>query len=75
MCQQTHLRFNLNLRETFSKSTSLIMMKTQDKSAAMEIFEVLGTLSHVHCQSVLPDGAFCRVLQRSFSQSVISEKH
>ena len=52
MCQQIHLRFHLTLGETFSKSTSLRMMKKDDKSALMEISQVFGTFSHVECQSV-----------------------
>ena len=50
-------------------------MKKDDKSALMEIFQVFGTLSHVDCQSVFRDGAFYRVVCRSFSQSLISEIH
>ena len=52
MCQQTHVRFQLTIGETFSKSTSLRMMKTHDKSALIEISQVFGTLSHVDCPSV-----------------------
>ena len=52
ICLQIPLRFHLTLGETFSKSTSLRMMKRHDKSALTEILEVFGTLSHVDCQSV-----------------------
>ena len=34
------------------------MMKKHDKTALMEISQVLGTLSHVDCQSVFWSGAF-----------------
>ena len=50
-------------------------MKTHYKSALMVILEVFGTLSHVDCQSVFRNDAFYRVVERSFSQSVISEIH
>ena len=52
MRQQTHQRFHLALKERFSKSTSLGMMKKHEKSALIEILEVLGILSHVDWQSV-----------------------
>ena len=52
MCQQTPRRFHLTLGETFSKSTSLGIMKKHDESALMHISQVFGTLSHVDCQSV-----------------------
>ena len=52
MRRQTHQRFHLTLREKFSKSTSLRMLKKDDKSALMEISQVFGTLYHVECQSV-----------------------
>ena len=52
MCQQTHVKFNLTLGETFSKSTSLRMMNKHDKWAVMEILEVFRTLSHVDGQSL-----------------------
>ena len=52
MYQQTPLRFHLLLGETFSKSTSLRMMKKHDKSALMEISQVFVTLSQVDSQSL-----------------------
>ena len=58
MCEQTPLRFHVTLGETFSKSTSLRMMKKHDKSTLMEISQVFVTLSHVDCQSVFGNGAF-----------------
>ena len=39
MCQQTPLRFHVTLGETFSKSTSIRMIKTHDKGALMEIWQ------------------------------------
>ena len=47
VCQQTHERFHLTLGETFSKSTSLKMMKKDDKSAQMEISQVFGTFDRL----------------------------
>ena len=44
-----------------------------DKSALMEISQVLGTPSHVDCQGVFPNGTFYTVVWRTFSQSVILE--
>ena len=49
---QTPIRFHLTLGETFSKSTSVKLMKKHDKSALMEISPVFGTVLHVDCQSV-----------------------
>ena len=50
-------------------------MNKDDKSALMEIFQVFGTLSHVHCESVFRNDALYKVVSRSFSESVISEIH
>ena len=58
MCQEISLRFDLIVRDTFSKSTSPNMNKTQDNTALMEISQVFGTLSHVHCQSIFRKGDF-----------------
>ena len=58
MCKQTPLRIHLTLEETFSKSTSLGMIKKQDKSALMQISQVFGTLSHIICQSLFWNSAF-----------------
>ena len=52
VCQQTHQRFQLTLGETFSKSTSLRILKKDERSALMEIIQVFGPLSHVDFQSV-----------------------
>ena len=52
MCQQIHQRFHLTLWETFSKSTSIRILKKDEKSALMEISQIFGTLSHVDCQRV-----------------------
>ena len=35
MCYETSLRFNISLREIFSKSISFIVMKNYDESAVM----------------------------------------
>ena len=53
MCERTGLRFHITLGETFSKSTSLRMMKKHDKSTVTEISQVFGTISHFDCESVL----------------------
>ena len=52
MSSQTPLKFQLTLVETFSKSTSLIMMKTDDKSVILEISQPFGMVSNVDYQRV-----------------------
>ena len=44
MCYDRHLRFNISLREIFSKSGSPIVMKKYDESALMQISQDFGTL-------------------------------
>ena len=44
MCYETHVRFNISLREIFSKSGSPVVMKKYDESALMQIWEDFGTL-------------------------------
>ena len=41
---ETPLRFNISLREIFSKSGSPIVMKKYDESALMQISQDFGTL-------------------------------
>ena len=41
---ETPLRFNVSLREIFSKSGSSIVMKKYDESALMQISQDFGTL-------------------------------
>ena len=43
ICYETRLRFNILLREIYSKSGSPIMMKKHDESALMEISQDFGT--------------------------------
>ena len=52
MCQHSHLWFHLTLGETFSKSTSVKILKKNVKSTLIEIWQVFWTLSHVHYQYV-----------------------
>ena len=52
MCYETHLRFNISLREIFSKSGSPRVMKKYDESALMQILQEFGALSHVDCERV-----------------------
>ena len=58
MYEQTHQRFHLALGEKFSESTSLRMLKKDEKCAPMKKSQVFGTLSHVDCQSVFWNGGF-----------------
>ena len=44
MCYETHLRFNISLREIFSKSGSPRVMKKYDQSVLLKISEEFGTL-------------------------------
>ena len=44
MCYETHLRFNISLREIFSKSGSPRLMKKYDESALMPVFQEFGSL-------------------------------
>ena len=44
MCYETPLRFNISLREIFSKSGSPILMKKCDESAIMQISQEFGTV-------------------------------
>ena len=43
MCYETTLRFNISLREIFSKLGSPIEMKKYDENALMQISQELGT--------------------------------
>ena len=44
MCYEKPLRFNISLREIFSKSGSPIVMKKDDESALIQISQDFGTL-------------------------------
>ena len=44
MCYETPLRFNISLRETFSKSGSAIVMKKYYESFVMKISQEFSTL-------------------------------
>ena len=44
MCYETHLRFNISLREIFSKSVSRRVMKKYDERALMPVLEEFGSL-------------------------------
>ena len=44
MCYEIPLRFNISLREIFSKSGSPRVMKKYDESALMQILQEFGTL-------------------------------
>ena len=44
ICWQTPVRFQISIREIFSKSFPLRVVKKYDKSAAMQILQVFGTL-------------------------------
>ena len=44
MCYETHLRFNISLREIFSKARSPRLMKKYDESALMPVLQEFGSL-------------------------------
>ena len=44
MCFETPLRFNISLREIFSKSRSPRLMKKYDESALMPVLKEFGSL-------------------------------
>ena len=44
MCYKTNLRFDVSLREIFSKSSSLRVMKKYDETSLMMILQKFGTL-------------------------------
>ena len=58
MCYETPLRFNISLREIFSKSGSSRVMKKYDEISLMQILQEFGTLSHFDCQRVFWNGVF-----------------
>ena len=44
MCYETHLRFNISVREIFSKSGSPKLMRKYDESALMPVLQEFGSL-------------------------------
>ena len=44
MCYETHLRFNISLRDIFSKLGSPILMTKSDESALLPVLQEFGTL-------------------------------
>ena len=58
LCYETHLRFNISLRETFSKSGSPRVMKKYDEIFLMQFLQEFGTLYHFDCQKVFWKGVF-----------------
>ena len=58
MCYETALRFNISLREIFSKSGSRIVMKKYDESVLIQISQEFWTLKQVNCQRNIRNGVF-----------------
>ena len=58
MCYETPLRFNISLREIFSKSGSHIVMKKYDESVLIQISQEFWTLKQVNCQRNIRNGVF-----------------
>ena len=58
MCYETPLRFNISLREIFSKSGSSKVMKKYDEISLMQILQEFWTLYHFDCQRVFWNGVF-----------------
>ena len=44
ICYETHLRFNISVREIFSKSGSPRLMKKYDESSLMPVLQEFGSL-------------------------------
>ena len=44
MCYETHLRFNISVREILSKSGSPKLMRKYDESALMPVLQEFGSL-------------------------------
>ena len=44
MCNETHLRFNISVREILSKSGSTRLMRKYDETALMPVFQEFGSL-------------------------------
>ena len=44
MCYETHLRFNISVREILSKSGSPKLMRKYDESAVMPVLQEFGSL-------------------------------
>ena len=58
MCYETPRRFNISLREIFSKSGSHIVMKKYDESVLIQISQEFWTLKQVNCQRNIRNGVF-----------------
>ena len=58
ICYKTHLRFNISLREVYSKSGSLRVIKKYDESALLKVLQESGTLLNVDSQRVFRNGVF-----------------
>ena len=58
MCYETHLRFNISLREILPKSRPPRVVKKYDESALMKISEEFGRLQHVYCQRMFWNSVF-----------------
>ena len=62
MCYETHVTFNISVREIFSKSGPPRFMKEYDESALMPVLQEFRTLFQVDCQRVFWNGVFQRVV-------------
>ena len=58
MSYETLLRFNISLREIFSKSGSPRVMKKHDENVLMQIFQEFSTLKHPNCQTNIRNTVF-----------------
>ena len=53
MCEQVVLRFDMSIRENFSKSVSLTVTSESDKGAVMQISTVLGNVYLIAYGSIM----------------------
>ena len=58
MRYETPLRFNISVREIFSKSGSPIVMKKYDQTVLMKISLEIWTPKYVNCQRNIRNGVF-----------------
>ena len=74
ICEQTPLRFNLTLGETFSKSTSITRMKKMTKALSWRFHKYLRRFHMLTVKAWIETALFREWCEQDF-QSLISEIH
>ena len=75
MCQQTVLRFCIELRYTFSDWIMLRVINKYDKGTVVQIATVFVPVDHLVCGRVFWSVIFQTFISSPFSETVISEIH